>query len=66
MNQMDQLPEWLDFEMEQQPEINIDPLVGALKQRRQKTGGVGGAMAGELTDTPKMSMSGAKGGPQSL
>lgn len=61
-----QLPEWIDFEMEQQPDIDIGPLTSALKQRKQKTGGLGGAMGGAMTETPKMNMGGAKGGQSSL
>lgn len=56
MNQLGQLPDWIDFEMED-PQLDISPLMGALKQRqlKQPEGGLGGgvaeAMGGEMPKT---------------
>ena len=62
----DEFPQWIDFEMEQQPQFDLSPLVGALKQRQQQkpAGGVGGAMTGEMVEMPKMDT--MKGGGKSL
>lgn len=65
---MDQLPEWIDFEMEQ-PDFNVSPLVDALQQRRQRKplGGLGRMAGGAMNDSPAYSdlLSGAiKSPPQ--
>lgn len=69
MNQIGQLPEWIDFEMEQQePQFDLTPLTGALKQRRLRnapTGGVGtslGNALGPQVEMPKMANMGGNSG----
>lgn len=62
---MDQLPQWIDFEMEQQPEFNVAPLFNALKQRRMRAGSTGTAAAGAINNpNDEVSYSDILKGPQ--